>query len=92
MSDRDPHVEIGSSPVPLATFPSAADGSGLRAHAVGAEFFPTRALGVPVGYSRPDGAFDLDTYDVRTTWFFKPRVAIQLGFSVGISSGSRAGA
>jgi hypothetical protein len=36
---------------------------------------------VRVGYSRPDGDFDVDGYDVAATWFFKPRVAVQFALS-----------
>ena len=58
-------------------------GSGPRIYAVGAEFFPKRNLGVGVGYSRPDD-FDSRVYSLDATWFFKPRIAVQL--SLGRSS------
>jgi putative general porin len=52
-----------------------------RVYSVATELFPTQRLGVRVGYSRPDGDFDIDSYDVGATWFFKPRVAVQFSLS-----------
>ena len=52
-----------------------------RAYSVATELFPTQRFGVRVGYSRPDGDFDIDSYDVGATWFFKPRVAVQFVLS-----------
>jgi hypothetical protein len=58
------------------------DGPTLRVYSVAGELFPTGRLGVRVGYSRPDyeGASS-EGYDIATTWFFKPRVAVQLSWS-----------
>jgi hypothetical protein len=64
-------------------FPAfSGDGASFRVYSVAGELFPTNRLGVRVGYSRPGGdAAEIDTYDVTTTWFFKPRVALQFGLS-----------
>ena len=53
----------------------------LRAYSVAGELFPTDRLGVRVGYSLPYGDGADAAYDVTATWFFKPRVALQLGLS-----------
>ena len=53
----------------------------MRRYSVAAELFPTERFGVRVGYSEPDGDFDVDTYDVGATWFFKPRIAVQFSLS-----------
>jgi hypothetical protein len=55
--------------------------SSRRAYAVAGELFPTNRLGVRIGYRTSDvEGFDddIDAYDVAATWFFKPRVAIEL--------------
>lgn len=80
VSERDADLEI-RRPFTSPTFPSQADGPSLRVYSVAGELFPTQKLGVRVGYSRPDGDFDVDSYDVGATWFFKPRVAVQFAFS-----------
>jgi hypothetical protein len=79
VSDRDTDVDISS---PLLSFlPPGTSGPGIRTYSVAAEFFPTRTLGVRVGYSRPDGDFDYDSYNLGATWYFKPQVAVQFAFS-----------
>lgn len=79
VSERDTDVEISSALIPLLG-PSA-DPGGLRTYSIAAELFPTRTLGVRVGYSRPDRDFDVDSYVVGATWFFKPRVAVEVTLS-----------
>jgi len=82
VSERDTDLEIRSaftSPFTSLTSPQA-DGPSLRVYSVAGELFPTQRLGVRVGYSRPDD-FDVDSYDVAATWFFKPRVAVQFALS-----------
>jgi putative general porin len=62
----------------------SADGLSLRTYSVAGELFPTKALGVRLGYTQVEGegeGYDGDSYDVVGTWFFKPRFAIQLGLS-----------
>jgi putative general porin len=68
---------------PLTAFvPFTSDGPSGRVYSVAGELFPTDRLGVRLGYSRPDGgAMDADTYNVTTTWFFKPRIAVELSLS-----------
>jgi len=77
VSERDSDIEVRP---PSLLFPSG-DGQSTRQYSVAAELFPTDRLGVRVGYTRPDGDFDVDSYDVAATWFFKPRVAVQFGLS-----------
>jgi hypothetical protein len=79
VSQSDADVEF-RSPFPL---PANQTGIGdkLRVYSVATELFPTNRLGVRVGYSRPDGNRDVDSYDVAATWFFKPRIAVQFGLS-----------
>ena len=60
----------------------AADGLPLRTYSVAGELFPTKALGVRLGYTQVESeSYDGHSYDVVGTWFFKPRFAIQLGLS-----------
>ena len=81
VSESDADVEISSPLLPFLTAGTASDPDVRRTYSVAAELFPTRTLGVRVGYSRPDGDFDVDSYGVAATWFFKPRVAIELSLS-----------
>lgn len=61
------------------------DGSPLRSYSVGATLFPTKRLGVHVGYEdAAGGAFDSyvdGTYSVGAQWFFRPKVAFELSIS-----------
>lgn len=58
------------------------DGPTLRVYSAAGELFPTNRLGVRVGYSKPDREGpDPESYSVGTTWFFKPRVAVQFTLS-----------
>lgn len=80
VSDRDTDVDVSPRPAPsIGLLPSS--GPGLRTYSVAAELFPTQTFGVRVGYSRPDSIFDYSAYTLGATWFFKPRVAVQLSFS-----------
>ena len=76
VSESDADFEVLSP----TTFPTLPSGGESRVYSVATELFPTNRLGVRVGYSRP-ADFDIDAYDVATTWFFKPRVALQFGLS-----------
>ncbi len=80
VSERDTDIEI-RSPFTSLTLPSLGDGSSVRSYSVAAELFPSDRLGVRVGYSRPERDFDLEGYDIAATWFFKPRVAVQVALS-----------
>lgn len=80
VSDRDTEVDISPPAVPFIG-PLPFSSPGVRTYSVAAELFPTRNLGVRVGYSRPDSAFDYDAYNLGATWFFKPRVAVELSLS-----------
>jgi hypothetical protein len=61
----------------------------LRVYSVAGELFPIPRLGVRLGYSRPDGANvpDGETYDLATTWFFKPHIAVQLALARATQNG-----
>ena len=77
-------AEFGiSSPFPSLVPARQGSGPTLRVYSVAGELFPTNRLGVRLGFSRPDGEFapDAESYDVGTTWFFKPRVAVQFTLS-----------
>lgn len=51
-------------------------------YSVGGELFPTRRLGVGLGYVRWDGEPLLDDgYNVSTSWFFHERVAVRFAFA-----------
>jgi hypothetical protein len=51
-------------------------------YSVGGELFPTRRLGVGLGYVRWDGEPLLDDgYNVNTTWFFHERVAVRFAYA-----------
>jgi hypothetical protein len=77
--ERDSDVDVRTPTGPLT--PAVTGGPSLRQYSVATELFPTNRLGVRVGYSRPGGDFDVDSYDLAATWFFKPRVAVQFGLS-----------
>ena len=69
---------------PLPSLVPAIEGSGptLRVYSVAGELFPTKQLGIRLGYSRPDGeSAEAESYGVGATWFFKPRLAVQLTLS-----------
>lgn len=80
VSERDTDVDIRPATLPGIPF-ATGGGQAVRQYSVAAELFPTDRLGVRVGYSRPDSVFNVDGYDVAATWFFKPRVAVQLGLA-----------
>jgi hypothetical protein len=73
--------EHHSRPRTLFGIPSATAGEPVRQYSVAPELFPTERLGVRVGYSQPDGDFDVDSYDVGATWFFRRRIAVQFTLS-----------
>jgi hypothetical protein len=51
-------------------------------YSVGGELFPTRRLGVGLGYVRWDGEPLLDDgYNVSTSWFFHERVAVRFAYA-----------
>jgi hypothetical protein len=72
-----------SSSLPSLIPATQEDGPTLRVYSVAGEVFPTNRLGIRLGFSRPDGEGtpDAESYDVGTTWFFKPRVAVQFTLS-----------
>jgi len=72
-----------SSPLPSLVPATQGSGPTLRVYSVAGELFPTNRLGIRLGFSRPDGEGtpDAESYDVGTTWFFKPRVALQFTLS-----------
>jgi hypothetical protein len=90
VSERNADIDI-RSPFSSQTIPSQLDSPSLRVYSVASELFPTQRLGVRVGYSRPDGDFDVDSYDVAATWFFRPRVAVQVTLSRSHYDGAPAG-
>jgi hypothetical protein len=77
-TDTDEDVQI-FPPVGAPFVISSPDLDSNRVYSVAGELFPTQRLGIRVGYSRLDDEFvDNDGYDVAATWFFKPRIAVQL--------------
>jgi hypothetical protein len=53
-----------------------------RTYSVGAELFPTRKLGVRIGYTVMDAeSADDDVYDIGATWFFRRNVGVGLTLS-----------
>jgi hypothetical protein len=77
--ERDTDVDI--RPTTLFGIPVATGGGqSVRQYSVATELFPTERLGVRVGYTQPED-FDVDSYDVAATWFFRPRVAVQFALS-----------
>jgi hypothetical protein len=52
------------------------------AYSIDGELFPTRRIGVGLGYVRWDGEPLLDDgYNVNTTWFFRERIAVRFAFA-----------
>ena len=48
-------------------------------YALAGELFPTQGLGIRFGYARWDGDEPLgESYEVATTWFFKPSIGAQV--------------
>lgn len=80
VSQTEADVDFSS---PLPSLATQVDGPTLRVYSVAGELFPTNRLGIRLGFSRPDGegAADAESYDVGTTWFFRPRVAVQFTLS-----------
>jgi hypothetical protein len=76
VSRIDSDVEVVWPPTSFPTFGGGQ--SSRRGYSIATELFPIERFGVRVGYSRPDNDFQIDSYDVGATWFFKPRVAVQL--------------
>ncbi len=70
---------------PVVTVPARTvdiDMDRFRVYTAAAELFPTRKLGVRVGYTRWDGSAASDrAYDVGATWFVTRNVALR--FSLG---------
>jgi hypothetical protein len=75
-ADFEANSAVNSPPVLQGSSPT------LHVYSIAGELFPTNRLGVRVGYSKTDReGSDPDSYDVGTTWFFKPRVAVQFTLS-----------
>jgi hypothetical protein len=70
--------------VPFVTVPASTTKIGLDhflAYAVAGELFPTRRLGVRVGYTHWDDANSLDhAYDVAASWFVTRNVDVRVAF------------
>jgi hypothetical protein len=80
VSESKPETDVRSSLTSLTLL--SADGAPLRTYSVAGELFPTKALGVRLGYTKAESdGYEGHSYDVVGTWFFKPRLAIQLGLS-----------
>jgi hypothetical protein len=80
VSESEPETDV-RSPLTSLTLQSV-DGPPLRTYSVAGELFPTKALGVRLGYTQAESrGYDGHSYDVVGTWFFKPRLAVQLGLS-----------
>jgi hypothetical protein len=68
--------------VPLPTTLRETASFDFETYSLVAELFPTRRIGVRVGYVRWDGDTQQDDgYDVAATWFFVPRVAARVSFA-----------
>lgn len=80
VSRGEQQTDIRSS---VTSLPLASGGRvPVRTYSVAGELFPTKALGVRLGYTQIESAgYRGDSYDAATTWFFKPRFAIQVGLS-----------
>lgn len=50
-------------------------------YSLGTELFPTTKLGFRVGYTQTDSPLSTGAYDVAATWFVKPNIGIQIGWS-----------
>jgi hypothetical protein len=90
VSESEPETEVSGLP-PFTLTLTSRDGPSSRRYAVAGELFPTDRLGVRLGYSTSDvDGFDVDTdnYDVTATWFFKPRVAMELSLGRSTISGA----
>jgi hypothetical protein len=74
---------VGAAPVSLS--PLNVDQLPIDRHysySMDGELFPTRRIGVGVGYVRWDGDPLLDDgYNVSTSWFFHERVAVRFAFA-----------
>jgi hypothetical protein len=69
---------IAVTPIPNSALPA----DRFYTYSVGSELFPTRRLGVRVGYVRWDGDEQReDGYDVGATWFFLRNVAARFAFA-----------
>jgi hypothetical protein len=82
VSQSEAEIDVGSL-LPSLVPASPGDGGSVRGYSVAGELFPTHRLGVRVGYSQSDydPGVGVEAYDLTATWFFKPRVAVQLGLS-----------
>jgi hypothetical protein len=80
VSHSQAEVDVSQPMTPFDTLGS--DGPSLDVYSFAGELFPTDRLGVRFDYSRPDveGA-DRYSYGVAATWFFKPRIAMQVSLS-----------
>jgi hypothetical protein len=88
IAETDAEIAVRST-LPFNSFgPGGVDS---RVYSVAGELFPTTRLGVRLGYSRPDAEDgDVDAYSVATTWFFKPRVAVQFSYLRSTQEGGSA--
>ncbi|HZF27768.1 MAG TPA: hypothetical protein VE907_01495 [Gammaproteobacteria bacterium] len=77
---HNPPITIGSFIFPSIT--TEFDIPRANVYSAAGEIFPTRKLGVRLGYSRWDGDLALDdAYDVSATWFVTHKVGVALSFS-----------
>ncbi len=77
VSERDTDIDLRPSFLPGIT---SLGSDSTRQYLVAAELFPNQRLGVRLGYSQPED-FDAESYDISATWFFKPRIAVQLSLA-----------
>lgn len=76
-------IVIGLTPAFEATLPR------YWTYSFAGEVFPTRKLGVRLGYTNIDhGNGPGDTYDVAATWFFRRNVGMQVVWSLAVTDTS----
>jgi hypothetical protein len=57
-------------------FAAATELEPRRSYSIGTELFPTRKLGLRIGYTAFDGELEDNAQGVGATWFFRPKIGI----------------
>jgi hypothetical protein len=70
-----PSIEVNATSVPIFGVEP------VRTYSIQTALYPTKNLGVHVGYDTTPGRFESDGYSIGARWFFRRNVAFELSLS-----------
>jgi hypothetical protein len=73
-----PAFEVNATSVPIS---SVLRTEPVRTYSIQTALYPTKNLGVHVGYDTTPGTFESDGYSIGARWFFRRNVAFELSLS-----------